>query len=72
MTWLGVALLVGGVMGIVGSLLLYGLLTPTAKSPARPGDLESRRYFAQQVKLEVGLVGVGVVLLAVGLAVQMT
>lgn len=68
LAWLGAACVCGGLMWIIGDLLIYGLLTPTKKSPARPGDLESRRFFAQQIRLQVGLVGLGAVLLAMGLA----
>ncbi len=52
------------------SLMIYRLLTTTAKSPPRPGDLESRRYLVQSMRVEGGLVVLGPIVL-VGLAVQL-
>ena len=69
-TWVGAALVGSGLMWLLGDLLFYGLLTPTKKSPARPGDVESRRFFAQLIKLQVVLIGFGAILLVIGLAMS--
>lgn len=69
-TLVGLCLVGTGALGFLLSLMIYGVLTPTAKSPARPGDLESRRSFEQSMKFEGGLALVGVVLFVLGVAVQ--
>lgn len=69
-TLVGICLVGIGALGFLLSLMIYGVLTSTAKSPARPGDLESRRSFEQSMKFEGGLALVGVVLFVLGVAVQ--
>jgi hypothetical protein len=68
LTRTGGALLVFVVPWMLWDLVIYGLLTPTKKSPARPGDLENRRYFGPILKVQAAIAAVGAVLLAVGLA----
>jgi hypothetical protein len=62
----------GGLLGLVVPWMLwdafvYGLLTPTKKNPARPGDLENRRHFGLLLKVQAAIAATGGVLLAVGL-----
>lgn len=70
-TLIGACLVGAGALGFLMTLMIHGVLTPTAKSPARPGDLESRRSFAQSMRVEGGLAVVGVVLFVLGVAVQL-
>lgn len=65
---LGAALLLTDLFAAACAGMIYGILTPTRTSPARPGDVEARRSMAQSVKLELVLAGLGAALLASGIA----
>lgn len=71
---LGAGLLVTELVGVAFGGAIYGLLTPTRKSPLRPGDLEARKSAAQMIKFELVLCGLGAALMAtgIGLAVMST
>lgn len=68
---LGVGLLVTELVGAALGGAVYGILTPTRKSPLRPGDLEARQSAARCVKVELMLCGLGVALLGTGIALAL-
>jgi hypothetical protein len=55
---------------ILWDLFLYGVLKPTRKSPARPGDLENRRFLGRVVAVQGVLAGCGALLRATGLVMR--
>ena len=68
LVFLGSALLCTGMAGAAFNGLLHGVLTPTRKSPLRPGDCEAREDAARSAKVDFMLCGLGIALLAGGIA----
>lgn len=69
---LGAGLLMTELVGAALGGAIYGILTPTRKSPPRPGELEARQSAAQTVKVELVLCGLGSALMATGIALALT
>lgn len=67
----GAGLLVTELAGAAFGGAIYGILTPTRKSPLRPGDLEARQSAAGWIKAEVALCGLGAALMTVGIAIAL-
>lgn len=72
MAWVGASLVMLGVVGFICDVWLLAWLTPTAKGPDRPGDLEARQELAQFVKIEAGAVALGAALLFVAAVLLLT
>lgn len=70
LTWLGAALLVTGLGGLAFDGLLLGILTPTRKSPDRPGDEAARRLTRASIKVAAVGAAAGAALLMSGIAVH--
>lgn len=70
--WVGVTLLAGSLFGAAFDGLIVGVLTPTQKSPDRPGDQEARRFTKQSMKIELVLAGLGAAFLMTGIAIFVT
>lgn len=68
--WAGAGLLLLVIPWVFWDLLIYGVLTPTRKSPARPGDLENRRSFGGWLRVQVTVAAVGLAMLGAGLVLR--
>lgn len=65
--WVGVALLTMALGTAAFDGLIYALLTPTRKSPYRPGDQEAREFAARSARSGLVLFGLGAALLTTGI-----
>ncbi|HVK27347.1 MAG TPA: hypothetical protein VM575_03345 [Nocardioides sp.] len=68
---LGAALLVTDLIGVAYSGLIFAILTPTRKSPPRPGDPEACQSAAQSIKVELVLCGLGAAFMASGITLAL-
>lgn len=66
----GAWILAGALFYALYEAVVYLILTPTKKTPARAGDLENRRWFGWAIKLDLILAAAGAVALASGLLAQ--
>ncbi len=68
--WAGGGILIAVIPWVLWDLFTYAVLTPTRKSPARPGDRDNRRFFGCLVVLQSALAVCGAVMLIVGVATR--